>query len=262
MSCHTDECWVTASECHIHPNLINPPAWPSHSVTSDLIANKWNQCDTHSPREVLFWAPVYVCHFSCLLMMSQLWGEVVARMNCLNVGNLPTYCLSCYLLFIFSPCHLATNSSLPSCHLGTLPPWQPYHLLSSFSLIGGSSMLRHGVQCVSLQLPSYDESTLRRGGGKNELFKCWHLTTDFFLGILPPCHLLSSLPSCHLLSYLPPCHLAILPPWQPCHLLSSFSLIGGSSVLRHDKGPRWWWERFIISIIIEVNWGLTQSKVD
>ena len=98
--------------------------------------------------------------------------STLRRMNCLNVGNLPTYCLSCYLLFIFSPCHLATNSSLPSYHLGTLPPWQPYHLLSSFSLIGGSS------------------------------------------------------------------------------------------VLRHDKGPRWWWERFIISIIIEVNWGLTQSKVD
>ena len=120
MSCHTDECWVTASECHIHPNLINPPAWPSHSVTSDLIANKWNQCDTHSPREVLFWAPVYVCHFSCLLMMSQLWGEVVARMNCLNVGNLPTYCLSCYLLFIFSPCHQFFLAILPPWHLATL----------------------------------------------------------------------------------------------------------------------------------------------
>ena len=133
MSCHTDECWVTASECHIHPNLINPPAWPSHSVTSDLIANKWNQCDTHSPREVLFWAPVYVCHFSCLLMMRQLWGEVVARMNCLNVGTLPpisslaschlaTYCLPCHLATYCLTCHLAT---LPPCHLATLATLPP-----------------------------------------------------------------------------------------------------------------------------------------
>ena len=163
----------------------------------------------------------------------------------------------------------SSESNQPSCLTVTLSHiWSYCKQMKPMwhTLTQGGSLLSTSVR-VSLQLPSYDESTLRRGGGKNELFKCWHLTTDFFLGILPPCHLLSSLPSCHLLSYLPPCHLATLPPCHlatlpSCHLLSSFSLIGGSSVLRHDKGPRWWWERFIISIIIEVNWGLTQSKVD
>ena len=150
----------------------------------------------------------------------------------------------------------SSESNQPSCLTVTLSHiWSYCKQMKPMwhTLTQGGSLLSTSVR-VSLQLPSYDESTLRRGGGKNELFKCWQ-----------PSHLLSILlPIVYLLTLPPilPCHLATLAPWQPYHLLSSFSLIGGSSVLRHDKGPRWWWERFIISIIIEVNWGLTQSKVD